>query len=34
MVAVGRQVTATLAEPLGERVLLQSDGIPIEVIRG
>jgi len=33
-VAVGRQVTATLAEPLGARVLLQADGIPIEVLPG
>jgi len=33
-VAVGRQVTATLTKPLGARVLLQADGIPIEVLPG
>jgi hypothetical protein len=32
MVAVGRVVTAKLTEPLADRVLLQADGIPIEVI--
>lgn len=34
LVAVGRQVTATLTEPLGARVLLQADGLPIEVLPG
>ena len=34
LVAVGRLVTARLAEPLGGRVLLQADGIPIEVLPG
>jgi hypothetical protein len=34
LVAVGRLVTTTLAEPLGARVLLQADGIPVEVVRG
>jgi len=32
LVAVGRVVTAKLKEPLADRVLVQSDGIPIEVI--
>ena len=33
-VAVGRLVTATLTKPLGARVLLQADGIPIGVLPG
>lgn len=33
-VAVGRLVIARLAEPLGARVLLQANGIPIEVLPG
>ncbi|MGY4772853.1 hypothetical protein ACXC9Q_38600 (plasmid) [Kribbella sp. CWNU-51] len=33
-VAVGRLVTATLTKPLGARVLLQADGIPISVVPG
>jgi hypothetical protein len=34
LVAVGRVVVAKLAEPLADRVLLQADGIPIEVVPG
>jgi hypothetical protein len=33
-VAVGRLVIGRLSEPLGARVLLQQDGIPIEVLPG
>lgn len=33
-VAVGRLVVATLAAPLADRVLLQAEGIPIEVVAG
>jgi hypothetical protein len=33
-VAVGRVVVAQLAAPLADRVLLQADGIPIEVVPG
>jgi hypothetical protein len=33
-VAVGRLVVAQPAEPLADRVLLQADGIPIEVVPG
>ena len=34
LVAVGRLVTANLTKPLGARVLLQADGIPISVVPG
>lgn len=34
LVGYGRVVVATLAEPLADRVLLQADGIPIEVVPG
>ncbi|MFC5263811.1 hypothetical protein ACFPJ1_16985 [Kribbella qitaiheensis] len=34
LVAVGRLVVARLTKPLGARVLLQEDGIPIEVLPG
>ena len=34
LVGVGRLVVAKLAAPLGARVLLQADGIPIEVLPG
>jgi hypothetical protein len=34
LVAVGRLVIARLSKPLGARVLLQEDGIPIEVLPG
>ncbi|HEY3563240.1 MAG TPA: hypothetical protein VGL05_37495 [Kribbella sp.] len=34
LVAVGRVVIAKLAAPLADRVLLQPDGIPIEVVPG
>lgn len=33
-VAVGRLVTATLTKPLGARVLLQADGLPVSVLPG
>jgi hypothetical protein len=34
LVGVGRLLVAQLAEPLADRVLLQADGIPIEVVPG
>ncbi|MFD7159514.1 hypothetical protein ACFV9C_33280 [Kribbella sp. NPDC059898] len=34
LAAVGRLVIASLSTPLGARVLLQADGIPIEVLPG